>query len=478
MLEKNNNGYYAAFKAKDPRFDGRFFIGISTTGIYCRPICRARLPKEENCNYYFSPAEAEQAGFRPCLLCRPELAPGKSIIDAKKMLVHKAAKMMEENCGSGDSIEEIAKELGCSNRHLRRVFMEEYNVTPIQYLQTCRLLLSKNLLTDTNLSVIDVAMASGFGSLRRFNDLFKKHYNLSPTSFRKGMSLEKRLDDNINILLSYRPPYQWYKMLSFLRSKAIPGVELVTKSEYYRTIQLEDANKRTVSGWLKIGHLKDKNALKITVSESLLPVLPKILGKVRKVFDLDSEPDIVFTGLQTMYELRPDLPVNGTRLPGCFDPLEVVVKEVLNGDTESLREFVKAKGYVIETGIEGLNYIFPKAKDVLEFNDALDIGGEELEIIKRLAKLIEENEINFNFSLNPETEFKKLSEIPGLNVKAAKYIAMFTMDWTDAFVYEDLDVMEFFKRIGDDRIASIIESWRPWRSYAMMNILNQIHENK
>ena len=356
--------------------------------------------------------------------------------------------------------------------------MEEYNVTPIQYLQTCRLLLSKNLLTDTNLSVIDVAMASGFGSLRRFNDLFKKHYNLSPTSFRKGMSLEKRLDDNINILLSYRPPYQWDKMLSFLRSKAIPGVELVAKSEYYRTIQLEDANKRTVSGWLKIGHLKDKNALKITVSESLLPVLPKILGKVRKVFDLDSEPDIVFTGLQTMYELRPVLPVNGTRLPGCFDPLEVVVKEVLNGDTESLREFVKAKGYVIETGIEGLNYIFPKAKDVLEFNDALDIGGEELEIIKRLAKLIEENEINFNFSLNPETEFKKLSEIPGLNVKAAKYIAMFTMDWTDAFVYEDLDVMEFFKRIGDDRIASIIESWRPWRSYAMMNILNQIHENK
>ena len=214
------------------------------------------------------------------------------------------------------------------------------------------------------------------------------------------------------------------------------------------------------------------------MSESLLPVLPKILGKVRKVFDLDSEPDIVFTGLQTMYELRPELPVNGTRLPGCFDPLEVVVKEVLNGDTESLREFVKAKGYVIETGIEGLNYIFPKAKDVLKFNDALDIGGEELEIIKRLAKLIEENEINFNFSLNPETEFKKLSEIPGLNVKAAKYIAMFTMDWTDAFVYEDLDVMEFFKRIGDDRIASIIESWRPWRSYAMMNILNQIHENK
>ena len=164
--------WYAAFKAKDARFDGRFFVGVSTTGIYCRPVCRAKLPKAENCTFYTTAAEAEQAGFRPCLTCRPELAPGNAPVDATSSLAHRAARLLEELCGSEQSIEEVAHRLGCTDRHLRRAFTAEYSVSPVQYLQTCRLLLAKNLLTDTDLSVIEVAMAAGFGSLRRFNDLF------------------------------------------------------------------------------------------------------------------------------------------------------------------------------------------------------------------------------------------------------------------------------------------------------------------
>ena len=185
MMKTDSTRLYAAFKAKDVRFDGRFFVGISSTGIYCRPVCRARQPKEENCTFFSTAAQAEQAGYRPCLLCRPELAPGSSITDATAVLVHKATRMLEENCGNGQSIEELAGKLGCTDRHLRRVFTAEYHVSPVQYLQTCGLLLAKNLLTDTDLSVLDVAMSAGFGSLRRFNDLFKNHYHLSPTALRK-----------------------------------------------------------------------------------------------------------------------------------------------------------------------------------------------------------------------------------------------------------------------------------------------------
>jgi len=163
MTEKDKKIFYAAFKSKDSRFDGQFFVGISSTGIYCRPVCRARLPKEENCSFFKTAAEAEQAGYRPCLLCRPELAPHKAIADTGNVLARKAARILEESCGSGLSLTELAGYLGCTDRHLRRIFAEEYHVTPVEYLQTCRLLMAKNLLTDTELSVIEVAMAAGFG---------------------------------------------------------------------------------------------------------------------------------------------------------------------------------------------------------------------------------------------------------------------------------------------------------------------------
>lgn len=170
---KNDHVLYTAFTSRDARFDGNFFVGISTTGIYCRPVCHARKPKEENCTFFSSAAEAEQAGYRPCLLCRPELAPGKSIVDASATLAHKAVEIIEETCHLQIRMDALSTQLGCTSRHLRRVFMKEYHVTPIQYSQTCRLLLAKNLLTDTNLSMLDIAMTAGFGSLRRFNDLFR-----------------------------------------------------------------------------------------------------------------------------------------------------------------------------------------------------------------------------------------------------------------------------------------------------------------
>ena len=248
-MEETKDSLYAAFKAKDTRFDGRFFVGISSTGIYCRPVCRAKQAKKENCTFFSSAAEAEAAGFRPCLLCRPELAPGGSEADAASVLAHRAAVLLEESCGSGQSLSELAERLGCTDRHLRRVFMEAYHVSPVQYLQTCRLLLAKSLLTDTGLSVLDVAMAAGFGSLRRLNDLFQEHYGLAPTALRKKTAEGKVHAETITAGLGYRPPYGWEKILEFLSQRAIPGVEAVRDGAYERTVCLTDRNGRTVRGF-------------------------------------------------------------------------------------------------------------------------------------------------------------------------------------------------------------------------------------
>lgn len=223
MSSNENRACYSIFKAKDSRFDGRFFVGVSSTGVYCRPVCRAKLPKPENCTYYESAAAAEHAGFRPCLLCRPELAPGSAPVDATVSLGRRAARMIEESCGNEQGVVELAGRLGYTDRHLRRVFMAEYNVSPIQYLQTCRLLLAKNLLTDTDLSILDVALAAGFGSLRRFNDLFKKQYRLVPTVLRRQAKGNAKQGAGVALALGYRPPYEWEKILAFLSFPPSPG---------------------------------------------------------------------------------------------------------------------------------------------------------------------------------------------------------------------------------------------------------------
>ena len=244
---------YAAMQAHDVRFDGRFFCGVSSTGIYCRPICRVKLPKEENCTFFVSAAAAEAAGYRPCLRCRPELAPGLAPVDSVPRLARSAALIMEEDCLTSRKISELAAILGITDRHLRRVFFAEYGVSPVQYLQTQRLLLAKSLLTDTRLTVTDVAMAAGFGSIRRFNDLFKKHYQLTPNKLRKkGRSMEEN-NDGITLSLGYRPPYAWDSLISFLAARAIPGVESVAGDTYRRTVAIKKGE--TIHyGWISVAN--------------------------------------------------------------------------------------------------------------------------------------------------------------------------------------------------------------------------------
>ncbi|HCF71711.1 MAG TPA: adenosine deaminase [Syntrophomonas sp.] len=486
MLE-NDGALYAAFKAKDARFDGRFFVGVSSTGIYCRPVCRAKQPKIENCTFFATAAEAEQAGYRPCLLCRPELAPGRSITDATANLAYRAARMLEESCGNDEGLDEIAGRLGYTDRHLRRVFMEEYHVSPVQYLQTCRLLLAKSLLTDTDLPISEVAMAAGFGSLRRFNGLFKQHYKLSPTALRKRVSEDKKHSSGVTLALGYRPPYRWEEILNFLALRAISGVETVKQGEYLRTAHFVTTEGKHINGWLRVGNQPSNNTLSVTISETLLPVLPQVLARVRRLFDLHCDPDAVYETLASMNDIRPGLCVWGTRLPGCFHAFEMAVRAVL-GQQISVKaagtlaaRIVAAYGTPVQTEIDGLTHIFPSPGDILALEGPIENRLGELGVtsarsrtIYALALALTQGEVDFDFCAQPEEEIKKLMAIRGIGSWTAQYIAMRAMEWPDAFLETDVGVKKALQPYTSKELLKIAEAWRPWRSYAIVNLWNTL----
>ena len=485
-MKEKREFLYEILKARDPRYDGRLFVGVLSTGIYCRTVCNAKLPKAENCVYFRTAAEAEKAGFRPCLQCRPELAPGFAPVDATSSLARKAAELIESGCGSDESISKIAEKLGCTDRHLRRAFEMEYHVSPVQYRQTCRLLLAKTLLTDSELSVTEVAMASGFGSLRRFNELFRKRYRLTPTALRRSVAKDgERKAVGVTLGLGYRPPYQWDRLLKFLSYRAIPGVEIVRDGVYYRTARLSVKDGRELTGWIKVGNNDDKDRLKVTISDSLLPVLPQVLSRIRRQFDLYCEPSVVQEKLISMDDIKPGLFVPGTRIPGCFDMFEMSVRAVLGQQitvkaaTTLAGRFVEKFGIQTETGIEGLDFVFPSAEQILSLGDrtegelsALGIISSRARTICSLAELIASRETGFELWADPEAEMTRLVEIPGIGPWTAGYIAMRAFGWTDAFLETDLGVKKGLAPRSRKEMLELAESWRPWRAYAVMCIWN------
>ena len=487
MMDDELRRWYTAFKAKDTRFDGRLFVGVSSTGIYCRPVCRAKLPKIENCSYYKTAASAEQAGYRPCLICRPELAPGTSITDAADSLARRAVYFLEKNCDNEQSLKELAASLGCTDRHLRRVFKAHYQVSPVQYLQTCKLLLAKSLLTDTSIKIIDVAMTAGFGSLRRFNALFKKQYRFSPTDLRKQTAGEYKSQGDITLSLGYRPPYPWSKMLDFFSQRAITGVELIKDGKYWRTVHLITSEKKNVYGWICVAQDAKRNILNVTIATSLLPVLPQVLARLRHLFDLYCDPDAVYEVLSVMNDIRPGLSALGTRLPGCFDSFELSVRAVLGQQitikaarTLALR-LVNTYGTPVQTGIKGLFFCFPFAEDIVvldgeisEHLGPLGITSARAKTILALARAYVQGDINFDFCAKPDIEIEKLRAIPGIGNWTAQYIAMRTMAYTDAFLQTDAGIKKALKPHSPKKLLDMAEAWRPWRSYATINLWNSL----
>ena len=483
MIKENSKTLYSAFKSKDIRFDGHFFVGISSTGIYCRPICRAKLPKPENCTYYPTAAAAEHHGYRPCLLCRPELAPH----NGKLSIANNVALLLESNYDNFENISEIAEYLGYTDRHLRRIFKEEYGVSPVQYMQTHRLLLSKNLLTDTSLNILDIALASGFGSLRRFNFLFKKHYRLTPTSFRKQIGKNNTREDTISLSLSYRPPYLWDQLLSFLSERSIPGIEKVVDNKYFRTVIILNTDGKHISGYICVGNNAKKNSLAVTLSSSLLPVLSQVLTKIRHLFDLNSDPYTIYENLSHMNNIAPNLIVLGTRLPGAFDPFELSVRAVLGQQItiKAARTLVtrltNTYGTLFKTSIEGLTHTFPLPEDILKLKTniedcfgVLGITSRRSKTILDLAFAFTKNTIDFSIYTKLEIEIEKMLSISGIGKWTAHYIAMRAMGYTDAFLETDVGIKKALPFYTPKELLEITKECKPWRSYATINLWNSL----
>lgn len=474
----DHDACYAAMQAHDARFDGLFFCGVSSTGIYCRPVCRVRLPKKGNCTFFISAAAAEAAGYRPCLRCRPELAPGLAPVDSATRLARSAALVMEEDCLTSSKISDLAAMLGITDRHLRRVFFSEYGVSPVQYLQTHRLLLAKSLLSDTQLTVTDVAMAAGFGSIRRFNDVFKTHYQLTPNELRNKSRRVDQSNHAITLLLGYRPPYAWDSLISFLAGRAIPGVESVADNTYRRTAAIKKGE--TIHyGWISVANQPRKNALSVTLASTLLPVLSQVLARIRLLFDINCSPDNVYEKLVAMNELAPNICVQGIRVPGCFDPFEMAVRAIL-GQQVTVKaartlaaRLVKLFGEKTESPFKELSSTFPRPDRISALVGPIEnhlgphgIPGARARSILALATALTTNSITLSYGANPADEMEKLRSLPGFGPWTVDYIAMRALGWPDAFPHTDYGVRKALSDRPPKEILRLSQTWSPWRSYA------------
>ena len=486
--DERKRAVYAAFASGDSRFDGQMFVGVSSTGIYCRTVCTAKMPKYENCTFFRTAAEAECAGYRPCMTCRPEIAPGMSSVDARASLARRAATMIREQCDSGGSIESIAAKLGYTGRHLRRAFVEEFGVTPSQYALTCRLLLAKSLLTDSDMPVARVAEASGFGSVRRFNDVFKRHYRLTPSDVRKKGRSCTGASGVVNVKLGYRQPYRFGELLSFFRTRALRGVELVGDDDYLRVVRIADSDGGIAQGWVRVEDAARERRLVVTMSDSLAPCVPQVVARVRRMFDVDCDPEAVAGGLAELEAAMPGTVREGVRLPGCFDPFETACRAVLGQQVSVAAanrlaaRIVERYGVSVDTGVEGLSRAWPTPHEVLAL-DSIENAFGELGVIKtrsrviaELAGLLETGDLDFGPAAIVEAQIERLLHVKGIGPWTANYIAMRALSYPDAFLEADAGVAHALPDLTPKQRLSLAQNWRPWRSYAVMSLWASLAE--
>jgi AraC family transcriptional regulator of adaptative response / DNA-3-methyladenine glycosylase II len=463
----DSNACYRAVRARDRRFDGRFFVAVSSTGIYCRPICPARPPKRENMHFYSNAAAAEGAGYRPCLRCRPERAPGLASVDAAGRLANAVIAGIEEHALSNARMGELAASLGVSDRHLRRVTEAELGVSPIELAQTQRLLLAKRLLGDTSLKLTEIAFAAGFGSVRRFNALFKSRYGLNPRSLRGHADPA----GGLRCQLEFRPPLAWEKLLTYLRLRAIPGVESVDATHYRRTVAIDDHQ-----GWIAVSLAASGIALDVEMSQSLAPVIGAVIVRVKQLFDLSAAPDAVSASLSQDSKLKTivrQLP--GLRVPGAFDGFELAVRAVLGQQvsvkaaTTMAGRWARAFGAEIATPFVELNRLTPGARRLEEVSAdeiaSLGIIGGRSRCIAALAKAVRERTVILGSAADVESQIEGLMRLPGIGPWTAQYIAMRALRWPDAFPGADLMLLRA-ARLNAKQLHARAESWRPWRAYA------------
>lgn len=487
MLPLSNAECHAALQARDRRFDGRFFVGVSSTRIYCRPVCPVRTPRAENCRYFPSAAAAEDAGFRPCLRCRPELAPGYASIDSAERYAMAAARLIEQGFLSEQGCEALAARLGITDRHLRRVFAARFGVTPTVYAQSQRLLLAKRLLTDTVLPVTEVALAAGFGSLRRFNELMQARYRLSPSDLRRSVcpSLPAAPPSTaLRFKLCYRPPLDWNALCQWIRARAIDGIEaVVTDSDgslaHTRTLSLSHADDPLI-GTVCVHASRSEAALWADISPELMPALPQVLTRLRRLYDLDASPTDIAAVLGPLAADRP-----GLRLPGAATPWEGAARAVLEQQvstaaaTTLLNRLTRHWGAPLPDTLSppypALTHLFPSAITLSgvapeAMAAALHVPRARAAALVALARAVANGELILEEVADVDAGMAQLLAIPGIGPWTAGYIAMRAWAWPDQFLPTDAIVRQRLPRGSPQVIDALATRWRPWRSYAVFHL--------
>ncbi|HLW60852.1 MAG TPA: DNA-3-methyladenine glycosylase 2 [bacterium] len=412
-------------------------------------------------------------GYRPCLRCRPELAPGHASVDAGHRLARSAANLIADGAANGIGVGGVARSLGVTARHLRRVFQGEFGVSPIRFAQTQRLLLAKRLLTDTALPVTEVAFAAGFNSLRRFDGLFKERYRLNPQRIRKPPR-GNAPPDALTFELSYRPPYDWHALLTFLAARSVSGVERVEGSRYRRIVSIVQSG-RAHTGWIEIAPHPRRSVMRVMASASMGKVIPALLSRVTHLLDLSCNPTPIAEALGRLAAAKP-----GLRVPGAFDGFELAVRAVLGQQVSVAAartlagRVAAAYGSRAASPFETLSTAFPQAEQLASVRVAelvrLGILRSRARTVRELAKLVADGSI----ALTPETAvaetIEKLRAIAGIGGWTAQYIAMRALAWPDAFPHTDLGVMRALGERNPKRVLAAAEAWRPWRAYAVMHL--------
>jgi AraC family transcriptional regulator of adaptative response / DNA-3-methyladenine glycosylase II len=487
---------YPALLARDARFDGQWFVAVRSTGIYCRPICRVRAPKRENCQFFPSASLAEAAHFRPCLKCRPELAPAArrwSAMDASELLAAEAARWLDEQVGSGEpaSIAALAAHLGVSERHVRRVFQAQHGVAPLQYLQTRRLLLAKQLLTDSLLPIAQVALASGFGSLRRFNAAFVQHYRLQPGSLRRERPASVTACGEPALRLGYRPPLAVGALLQFLADRAIPGVEQVdvAAGRISRSLSLWHQGQ-PLSGRITLSFDTERAQLLLSPCSALWRASAQLIPLVRRWLDLDAQPLAIDDSLARDAALGPSVQAEpGLRLPGCVDRFELAVRAVLGQQVTVAAARTLAARLVQRFGqalppdqqLDAVHTLFPSPAALAGLAPA-DIA--ELGIIRQRAQALialAQAWPGLDFAAGrgtPGQALAQLHALPGIGPWTAHYMLMRGWSWPDIFPPGDIVLRRQLSPDPQQPLSAALvdaraQAFQPYRSYAVLRLWRQ-----
>jgi AraC family transcriptional regulator of adaptative response / DNA-3-methyladenine glycosylase II len=480
---------YLALCSRDARFDGLLFVGVTSTGVYCRPVCRVRVPRRENCRFFDTRAQAEAAAFRPCMKCRPEIAPGLSHTDSSRTLADTAARLIEQAVHGGEPIAlpALAARLGVTDRHLRRIFQAVHGVAPLDCITTQRLLLAKQLLTDTAQPITQVALASGFGSLRRFNAAFAERYRYNPTQLRReqaaprAASRDAAAHQGPALRLAYRPPYDIEAVLGFFARREVRGVEQVDLAALTlrRTVALTHHGAR-VAGWLETRFVPDKHEVHVRTSASLVPLLGAVLHRVRQGLDLDADP----AQIDPVMALLPVPARLGARLPAGLDGFDIALRVILGQQVTVkaartlVQRVVDRYGEPVATPFPALTHVFPSAEAIAtadpEVIGKLGIVRQRVKALQSLAAAVAGGTIELHRSAPLASTLDALRVLPGIGDWTAQVIAMRALAWPDAWPASDIGLMNALGSRDPKVITAQAEAWRPWRAYAVMQLWHHL----